>query len=549
MRTRAMLATSIAELFIEEDGVRVELEIGVDAIEAFGNLLPDAIYAKTGLPDAPIADRLHNFFVDDLVISGADGTPIPGRLVSIAPRPRLRRDQITGEPIPATEDEEPEIAVFAELHYPFSERPDSLTLSWAGRSGTTDVGFVVYHRGVAVNDFRYLGGGYALDLDWEDPWYSAFERRNLRRNYASAMSGFLYVEPYEVRKEIILRPRDLQQWIDLGLQGRTTIPAAMQPELLRKIVDFLREHHPVTIDGEALAPELLRANFLRRTLRNSTVVDPPEDLPLDSATVGVIFAYAVPGMPEHASLRWDLWNDRIRSVPVAAVDPAGPLPSTLSEDDPELRWQNFIRFPVMPTLTVNEAPPGVMESAVSALRWPFAGVALILALMAVRAGPRQRAMGIGAAALLVLSAASFMVAGRARIEGDRAERLVSGLLHNVYRAFDFRDEGKIYDVLSHSASGDLLEQLYLETRASLEIASQGGARARVQEIEVLDLEIAPSDDDEGLVARARWNVAGSVGHWGHVHRRTNQYHAELGLAPIDGAWKLTRLEVLEETRL
>jgi hypothetical protein len=125
---------------------------------------------------------------------------------------------------------------------------------------------------------------------------------------------------------------------------------------------------------------------------------------------------------------------------------------------------------------------------------------------------------------------------------------VSETIGDDHRAFDFRDTGQIYDVLSHSASGDLLEQLFLETRASLEIASQGGARARVQEIEVLDLEIAPGDDD-GLVARARWNVAGSVGHWGHVHRRTNQYHAELGLAPIDGAWKLTRLEVLEETRL
>jgi hypothetical protein len=543
-----MQATTIAEMFIDTDGVRVELEIGVDAIEAFHNLLPDEIYAKTGLPPAPLAERLQSFFRDDLVIAGADGKPIPGRLVSIAPRARLKRDEITGEPLPLKKDEEPEIGVFAELYYPFRERPDSLTIAWAGRTGPTDIGFVAYHRGVAVNDFRYLAGGYVLDLDWEDPWYSAFRRRNLRRNFAAAMNGFLYVEPYEVRKEIILRPRDLQQWTDLGLAGRATIPAAMQPEMLRKISDFLREHHPVTIDGETLAPELLRANFLRRTLRNSSVVDPPEDLPLDSATVGVIFAYATPGMPERASLRWDLWNERIRSVPVAAVDPAGPLPSILSEEDPVLEWQNFIRFPVMPTLTVNESPPSAVDRAAAALRWPLAGVASILVLALVRAGPRRRALGLTAVALLLFSAASFALAGRARVEGERAERLVSGLLHNVYRAFDFRDEGQIYDVLSRSASGDLLEQLFLDTRRSLEIASQGGARARVKEIEVLDLEIAP-DDDDGLVARARWNVAGSVGHWGHVHRRTNQYHAELGLAPIDGEWKLIRLEVLEETRL
>ena len=38
------------------------------------------------------------------------------------------------------------------------------------------------------------------------------------------MSGFLYIEPYEVRKEIIARPLDLQFWIDLGLDGRENDP-------------------------------------------------------------------------------------------------------------------------------------------------------------------------------------------------------------------------------------------------------------------------------------------------------------------------------------
>ncbi len=31
------------------------------------------------------------------------------------------------------------------------------------------------------------------------------------------MSGFINVENFEVRKEIILRSKDLQRWIDLGL--------------------------------------------------------------------------------------------------------------------------------------------------------------------------------------------------------------------------------------------------------------------------------------------------------------------------------------------
>ena len=39
-----------------------------------------------------------------------------------------------------------------------------------------NVGFVVYHKGIHVNNFRYLGSQETLNLDWEDPWYSEFEK-------------------------------------------------------------------------------------------------------------------------------------------------------------------------------------------------------------------------------------------------------------------------------------------------------------------------------------------------------------------------------------
>ena len=56
-------------------------------------------------------------------------------------------------------------------------------------------------------------------------------------------------------------------------------------------------------------------------------------------------------------------------------------------------------------------------------------------------------------------------------------------------------------------------------------------------------------DRAGIVAQVTWNVAGSVGHWGHVHTRKNQYQAELDIQPVNGVWKLAALEVIEERRL
>lgn len=119
----------------------------------------------------------------------------------------------------------------------------------------------------------------------------------------------------------------------------------------------------------------------------------------------------------------------------------------------------------------------------------------------------------------------------------------------LYRSFDYRGEENICDVLDQSVAGDLLTEIYLETRRGLELASQGGARAKVKEIEVIEVEPRKLKGERGFVVRALWNVAGSVGHWGHVHTRTNQYEAELTIQPIDGSWKITDLEILQEERL
>jgi len=547
IRVRAMTASTIAEFFIDEQGVRVELEIGFNDLPAFSNLLPDGLYEKLGNEPRPLEQRLAEFFAGDLTVAVRGVSPLPGRVTRMEVRERIRRDEVTGEPLPP--GDEPEKVVFAELSYPFPARPDALILS--GPAGAS-IGFVVYHRGLPVNDFRYLVRRCELELDWDDPWYSRFVNRNLRRAYDAAMSGFIYVEPYEVRKEIIARPKDLQQWIDLGLEGASVIPAEAQPELTQRVAEFLRERHRVTVDGREIDPELARINFLRRTLRNSTVVDPPEDLDVISATLGAIFVYPTDGLPERVTMEWDLFSERIARVPVASVDQAGPLPSFLTPDDSILVWDNFLTNPVLPTLIATEPPPGPAARAATWLRWVLAAGLLALLAIAVmrkrRQGSFTRAATLTALALVVLTSGAFWIGTAGRMSEPRKERLVSELLNNVYRAFDFRDEERIYDVLEQSVSGDLLTAIYLETRRGLELRNQGGARVKVKELELVELETR-SGTNGGFVARAVWNVAGSVGHWGHVHQRTNRYLASLGIEPVDGVWKLTSLELLEEERL
>ena len=128
--------------------------------------------------------------------------------------------------------------------------------------------------------------------------------------------------------------------------------------------------------------------------------------------------------------------------------------------------------------------------------------------------------------------------------------IVESLLKNVYRAFDFRAEEDVYDKLAVSASGDLLTELYLENRESFQVQQAGGAQAKVTKVEVLNVDVESSDrSPRALSLKSCWTALGTVGHWGHIHTRQNRYEANITVEPVDGAWKITDLEVLQEQRV
>jgi hypothetical protein len=138
-------------------------------------------------------------------------------------------------------------------------------------------------------------------------------------------------------------------------------------------------------------------------------------------------------------------------------------------------------------------------------------------------------------------------AGRTPSE-RQARRILAGLLPNIYRALEFRDEAVIYDRLAISVEGDALTDVYLEQRRALEVEERGGAQARVEAVEVLEAtEVTPGDT--GFAVRGVWTVGGMVTHFGHRHFRQNRYDALIEIVPVDGAWKIAGIEVLEQDRL
>jgi hypothetical protein len=132
----------------------------------------------------------------------------------------------------------------------------------------------------------------------------------------------------------------------------------------------------------------------------------------------------------------------------------------------------------------------------------------------------------------------------------QTKELLQVLLKNVYRAFDFREEDDVYDKLALSVDGDLLEDIYLQNRKSFSVQQAGGAQAKIKSVEILQASASQlQNNSPGYAIEAKWTALGTVGHWGHTHQRKNQYDAIINVEDVNGVWKITGLELLEEQRV
>ncbi|MBW2171638.1 MAG: hypothetical protein JRF69_06595, partial [Deltaproteobacteria bacterium] len=470
----------------------------------------------------------------------------------------------TGQPIPGPPEDKR--VLYAELVYPFTTKPSSLTiippLDDGGKIGKVPIGFMTYHEGVPLHDFKYLAELSTVVLDWDDPWYSEYEKKYMRRWQRSGVMSFLYIEPYEIRHEILARVKDLAAWIDLGLRGDEFIEADENEPLKKRVGDFFLERDKVLIDGKQLRPILDRTSFVKYSTTASIFIQQPEQLPINTTMVGVIITYLTEGIPQKVTSEWDLWSDRIQKVPTDAVDPAGPFPSYVTPDSNVLTWTNFLKNYQIPTVVGIE-----VDESLTTMKIPLASVLCLLALLPVALQIRKRRqdarpVGLHIGLVVLFVASSFLLypvlqvavakpaAMAPKMADEDAVTVLDSLLKNIYRSFDFREEEDVYDRLATSVSGNLLSDIYLQNRKSMVVTQAGNAQARVKEVEVLDVDVKHLDDRPlGLLFRATWTAMGSVGHWGHLHVRKNQYDANVTVEPVDGAWKVTGLELLEEKRI
>jgi hypothetical protein len=366
------------------------------------------------------------------------------------------------------------------------------------------------------------------------------------------LQSFVTIAPFEVRHEVLVRPRDLAGRIGLEPTGEVAIEA--QDGVKRRIRDLVARRTEVVIDGRELEPAERRVDFLGLDSRGALPRLSPIPEPIDTAWIGVTTVYVTDRTPTEVALTWSGFDSE-PTVPATITDPESSVSVELNRREPALVWTNELSEDPTPVVSAIAVQPPVLWMPVVSM------VPLALAVVFGAVSLRGRRRGLSAVIARVGLACACLLApvGNVAIplpssagstpDPARAKRILARVLPNVYRAFEYPTESAVYDRLALSVTGDTLTEIYLEHRRAVRMEERGGAKARVEAVEVVEVDSVDPGTPEGFVARTAWTVGGTVTHFGHRHFRQNRYDARVTVVPVDGYWKIRSLEVFDEKRL
>jgi hypothetical protein len=371
----------------------------------------------------------------------------------------------------------------------------------------------------------------------------------------TSLHSFLTIGPFEVRHEVLIRLRDMVPLLTIETSPDGYLEVGHQDDLKQQLSDYILSHTQLQIDAQVASPTLERIDLMTLTSTGVELRSTPVREDLQQAYIGVVISYLTTAMPNAVTLTWAPFPPWTSVIAATVIDPESSRSEQLTAQDTMLRWDNQLAQAPVPTIeAVTVEPPQVPVPLLSLL---VLAVAIIPGIAALRGWRPTVALAcvrvLVAGALIVAPLATTVIALPQQMwvkpTAEQARRILSALLPAVYRAFEFRQESAVYDRLAVSVDTSLLTQIYLEHRHVLEMTERGGARGRVEAVDVAQVGAVEPTDGNGFRVQVSWTVAGSVVHFGHRHYRKNQYQAWITIIAVDGVWKLRRLDIIDEQRL
>ncbi len=514
--TGAETANNIAEIYVLDDHIKVKLEVYIGDLDKFEELVPDEWLKDASDKRPPLEKRLQAFAAKRLQFKTDDGVQLPAKLELVEPRNRVdRQSAFAGMINPMTRQRVGEApadkrVLYAEIIYPFDRKPKQLQIippkDERGIVSAT-IGFLAYHQGVPIIDFRYLSEAANLNLDWQDPWYTKFENKNLSRHHKYPLMLFLYVEPRQVRLESLMRVSDITEMTSFDVEDQRVSMKDKHRLLQKHIKHYFADEQSLHIDGDKFKPDSIRVGFLSATLFGLKIVDDSTTVDESSLLVGVSQQFFIDSLPQKINSRWQYFNPRVDRIPYIATDPVGPLQGLITKDDPEFSWENFLQ-----KYSESIIKPVAVETGLN-INIPYFGKKKIVNQL-----PDQ----------------------------TQALSIASGVLENVRVAFIEKEPDNILRVLGEVVSTDEPTRLKTELAKLFSPEISGGAVGEVQVFNDIKIaNIRQLDNPESFSTTISGSASISARHWGHIDLRQVRFQLLLDLIEVNNKWQLADLTVID----
>ncbi len=566
---------TIADVFVSRTRITVRLSSSADELDLIHGILP---YEDTGKYDTQEllegVDIHADFLLERFEIYDASGNKLQGRVVEKGEWEIPEEGIMSGRLIDYMLD--------YTFEYELAEQPEYLTF----QNNIIDFNFTLPSEvnlrvKQAGSDAPYganlkIKEPETIRFDWDKPlsrelsgeelkvWFEETREKTLGLTSYGGTYSFIYVTPREVRHEVLIPLASLATIINFEQEDRWYLEIEEQDRAKPQIEAFFSEGNPVEINGNLVQPRFDRIDFGGMDVRDFAMQRERKRISLANGRVGVIMSFPTRNLPDTVSVTWDKFSKMLKDVDVVLIGP-----------DDAVEKSQFSRF--LTENTIDWANPGIpplpdvvdvqVEADRPLQKTPLPVVtmicgALVLLALATAAFRLVDFKKAAAASVGLLAIGILMWSYKVPVQlpgagpgplGDTDARIVFADLHtNLFRAFDYKTEEDAYDALARTTSGPMLQEIYLKMRKSLEIKEQGGAISNIEKVEILDGQIAPepvpgSDiESPDYSYRCKWTLAGSVEHWGHIHRRTNEYEALFNVRNVDGYWKFTEYQPLDE---
>jgi hypothetical protein len=513
--TGAETARNIAEIYVLDDRVEVKLEVIPGDLQVFKDLVPDSWTEDIEVQRLSLEERQRRFASETLVIQDQDGNRLPARFQLVEARLRVdRQSPLAGMMNPYSRQRIPgapedKRVIYAEMIYPFSGQPAELTftppLDEDGQAKAT-IGFVAYHRSVPIIDFRYLGQTEKLYLDWQDPWYSGFDNKNLARHHRYPMMLFLYVEPRQVRLESLMRVSDMQAMTGFERSDGET-NADMHTRLGKQVKEFITRDGAIDIDGRNMYPDDIVISYFTVGLRGLDQVDNPAGVDDESLLVGVSRRYYIDALPQKVASKWNYFNPQADRIPYVEADPAGPLPGFVERENPQFAWKNVLKTYQEPVLLPLDVTTGWGVD----LQW------------------------IGRTTFFSMLP-----------DEQQAQQIIADLLENLRIAYLEKNPPKLTMALGQLTAEDRTTMLEAELSKLFAPPIRRGGVGAIKAFGKFEIsQLRELADSDGFSATVSGTALAHAMHWGHTDQLQLQYQLLIDLVEIDNEWRLADLTIVD----